>query len=86
MKNLPKTKILIICTGNSCRSQMAEGFLKSLSSSFDVYSAGTRPELKVNPIAIQVMNEKGIDISQQYPKSVNEFTNQTFESVTKNVN
>jgi arsenate reductase (thioredoxin) len=56
-------RILILCTGNSCRSQMAEGFLKSLDSRLEVYSAGTHPASKANPHAVAVMKEIGIDIS-----------------------
>jgi arsenate reductase len=57
-----KKKILIICTGNTCRSQMAEGFLKSFDETLDVFSAGTKAEQSVNPFAVKVMAEKGIDI------------------------
>lgn len=74
-------KILILCTGNSCRSQMAEGFLKSFGSNLEVYSAGTKPEKAVNPKAIQVMKEKGIDLSRNYPKSVDQFIEQPFDYV-----
>ncbi len=74
-------KILILCTGNTCRSQMAEGFLQSLDSSFDVVSAGTKAEGRVNPKAIQVMKEKGIDISSGYPQQVDEYLNQSFDYV-----
>ena len=74
-------KILILCTGNSCRSQMAEGFLKSLDNSLEVYSAGTDPSGAVHAKAVQVMKEKGIDISAGYPKSVNEFLNTPFNYV-----
>ena len=60
-----KTKILILCTGNSCRSQMAEGFLKKYANDiFDVYSAGIETH-GLNPKAVEVMNEIGIDISSQ---------------------
>ncbi|NUM62805.1 MAG: arsenate reductase ArsC, partial [Ignavibacteriaceae bacterium] len=52
-------KILILCTGNSCRSQMAEGFLKSFDKKLEVYSAGTSPAEKVNPFAIKAMKEIG---------------------------
>jgi arsenate reductase len=76
-----KSKILIICTGNSCRSQMAEGYLKSLDPALAVYSAGTRPEAKVNPNAVIVMSEIGIDISMQYPKNVDGFKNESFDFV-----
>lgn len=76
-----KKKILILCTGNSCRSQMAEGFLKSFDENLEVYSAGTKPAEKINPKAIQVMNEIGIDISSNYPKSVDQFINESFDYV-----
>jgi arsenate reductase (thioredoxin) len=74
-------KILIICTGNTCRSQMAEGFLKSFDSSIDVLSAGTRAEQHVNPYAVEVMQEVGIDISDQKPKQVDLFLNDAFDYV-----
>lgn len=74
-------KILILCTGNSCRSQMAEGFLRHLDSSLEVYSAGTRPANEVNPIAVKVMQEIGIDISKQFPKLVDRFINEEFDYV-----
>ena len=71
-------KILILCTGNSCRSQMAEGFLKSFDTKLKVYSAGTSPSRQVHAKAIEVMNIVGIDISDAYPKHVDEFTNNSF--------
>ncbi len=74
-------KILILCTGNSCRSQMAEGFLRAFDGNLDVYSAGTNPSAKVHPMAIKVMEKAGIDISEQKPKSVNEFLNDEFDYV-----
>lgn len=74
-------KILILCTGNSCRSQMAEGFLKSFDSNLEVYSAGTNPSDKVHPKAIQVMNELGIDLSKSYPKKVDQFLGDSFDYV-----
>jgi arsenate reductase len=76
-----KKKILIICTGNTCRSQMAEGFLKSFDNKLEVFSAGTKAEKKVNPYAVKVMAEKGIDISKQYPKDVDIFLKETFDYV-----
>ncbi len=72
-------KILVLCTGNSCRSQMAEGFLKSLNPSLDVFSAGTKPSDKVHPKAIMVMNEIGIDISSHSPKPVDNFLQDSFD-------
>lgn len=74
-------KILVLCTGNSCRSQMAEGFLKSFDSSMEVFSAGTDPSRFVHPKAIQVMEEIGIDISSNQPKSVDMFLNDEFDYV-----
>ncbi|MBP7497956.1 MAG: arsenate reductase ArsC [Bacteroidales bacterium] len=74
-------KILILCTGNSCRSQMVEGFLKSFNNKLEVYSAGTEPAKKVNPIAIKVMQEAGIDISNNKPKNVSEFLRHDFDYV-----
>ncbi|MGC9384628.1 MAG: arsenate reductase ArsC [Kosmotogaceae bacterium] len=66
-----KYKVAFVCVGNSCRSQMAEGFAKEYGKDiFEVYSAGTHPAGKVNQNAVEVMKEKGIDISDQYPKLV----------------
>ena len=73
--------ILILCTGNSCRSQMAEGFLQSFNRNLDVYSAGTNPAARISSRAIQVMNEVGIDISTEYPKSVDQFLGESFDYV-----
>ncbi|WP_187759779.1 helix-turn-helix domain-containing protein [Thiospirochaeta perfilievii] len=68
-------KILFLCTGNSCRSQMAEGFINKQSETYNVksFSAGTVPSKEIHPLAISVMKEKGIDISKQYPKSIKEY-------------
>ena len=74
-------RILILCTGNSCRSQMAEGFLRSFDSELEVYSAGTNPSKQVHPKAIQVMKEVGIDISKNYPKMVDKFLSESFDFV-----
>jgi arsenate reductase (thioredoxin) len=74
-------KILILCTGNSCRSQMAEGFLKSFDKTFEVHSAGTFPALKVSSKAIKVMKEAGIELSNHFPKSVDKFTDQEWDYV-----
>jgi len=74
-------RFLIICTGNSCRSQMAEYFLKSFDSTLEVYSAGTNPEKKVNPRTIMVMNEIGIDLSDSKPKDVDIFLTDAFDYV-----
>ncbi|MFO7851966.1 MAG: arsenate reductase ArsC [Bacteroidota bacterium] len=74
-------KILVLCTGNSARSQMAEGFLRSLDTSLEVYSAGTEPAGEVHPKAVSVMNEMGIDISQHKPKPVDIFLDDSFDYV-----
>jgi len=76
-----KMKILILCTGNSCRSQMAEGFLKSFDPELEVYSAGTNPSPRVHPLAVQVMQEVGIDISRDHPKNVDQFLDWSFDYV-----
>ncbi len=74
-------KILILCTGNSCRSQMAEGFIKSFNNHSEVVSAGTEPSGEVHPKAIKAMEEVGIDINKNFPKSVNGFLNESFDYV-----
>lgn len=74
-------RILVLCTGNSCRSQMAEAFLKSFDSKLEVYSAGTAPASKVHPKAVQVMKEVGIDISSNRTKTVQQFLSQSFDYV-----
>ena len=76
-----KKRILILCTGNTCRSQMAEGFLKSFDDELEVFSAGVKPEERVNPNAVKAMNEFGIDISGGIPQDVNEFINLSFDFV-----
>ena len=67
-------RVLFLCTGNSCRSQMAEGILRSLAAEgFESLSAGSQPAEAVHPMAIAVMQEIGIDISAQQPKSIDVF-------------
>ena len=74
-------RVLILCTGNSARSQMAEGLLKHLAGDrFEVYSAGTKPS-SVRPEAIAVMQEIGIDISGNRSKHVDEFAGEAFDYV-----
>lgn len=74
-------KVLILCTGNSCRSQMAHGFLQSFDSRIQVFSGGTQPATQVNPRAIKVMKEVGIDISDHIPTSVDTYLNKTWDYV-----
>lgn len=74
-------RVLILCTGNSARSQMAEGLLRhDAGDVFEVFSAGTKPT-RVRPEAITVMRELGIDIASQRSKSLNEFAGQEFDYV-----
>ena len=74
-------RILVLCTGNSCRSQMAEGLIRSFVRSIEVYSAGTDPADHVHPKAVFVMNEIGIDIFHHRPKTVDIFLNDSFDYV-----
>lgn len=76
-----KKKVLILCTGNSARSQMAEGLLKHIcQDDFDIHSAGTQPSV-VRPEAIKVLREIGIDISENRSKSVDEFADNEIDYV-----
>lgn len=74
-------KILVLCTGNSARSQMAEGILRALDPRLEVHSAGTEPAAQVNPFAVEAMRRIGIDISAARPKHVREFLGQAFDYV-----
>ena len=74
--------ILILCTGNSCRSHLAEGFLRqALGDAAIIASAGSKPAGYVHPLAIKVMAEVGIDIAPHTSKHLNEFLNQDVETV-----
>jgi arsenate reductase len=76
-----KERVLVLCTGNSARSQMAEGLLRDMAGDrFEVHSAGVDPSF-VRPEAIAAMREVGIDISNQRSKSVDEFAGQQFDYV-----
>lgn len=76
-----KKRVLILCTGNSARSQMAEGWLRELGGDrFEVHSAGTRPS-SVRPEAVEAMREVGVDISSHRSKSVDEFAGREFDYV-----
>ncbi len=75
-------RVLVLCTGNSCRSQMAEGWLKALyPDRIEAHSAGAQPAGYVHPLAVQVMAEAGIDISAGRSKSLTEFLDQPFDYV-----
>jgi arsenate reductase len=74
--------VLVLCTGNSCRSHLAEGILRAAAQgSFRVASAGSKPAGYVHPLAIEVMKEIGLDISGHHSRHLNEFLNQPVETV-----
>ncbi len=78
----PRPAILILCTGNSCRSHLAEGLLRAAAGDlFTVHSAGSKPAGYVHPLAIRAMQEIGIDISGHRSKSMNEFLQTPIETV-----
>lgn len=76
-----KARILVLCTGNSCRSQMAEAILKSFDPELEVYSAGVNPASVIQPNTFLVMKEIGIDISNNYPKDAKIFAGDSFDYV-----
>ena len=79
---MTKSSVLILCTGNSCRSHLAEGILRHAAGDlFNVYSAGSKPAGYVHPAAIKVMKEIGIDISGHTSKHMKEFLNQKIDTV-----
>ena len=75
------TRILILCTGNSCRSQMAEGIVRTLDPLVEAHSAGTHPATRVHPMAVRVMKEIGVNIASAAPKSVDRYTGEAFDAV-----
>jgi arsenate reductase len=82
MKENSKPTVLILCTGNSCRSHLAEGILRAAAGDFlNVQSAGSKPAGFVHPLAIKIMAEIGIDISKHHSKHMNEFLNRDVETV-----
>tara|TARA_B100000945_G_scaffold292282_1_gene267418 strand:- start:497 stop:1015 length:519 start_codon:yes stop_codon:yes gene_type:complete len=79
--NMNKKKVIFICTGNACRSQMAEGILRSMDeNSFEVFSAGSHPS-KLHPASVVVMNEIGIDISHHKSESIDNYINSGIDIV-----
>ena len=77
-----RLRVLVLCTGNSARSQMAEGWLRRLGGGrVDAFSAGTHPAPAVNPLAVRVMGEVGIDLAGQRPKSVEGFLGRPLDYV-----
>src|SRR5690242_1131784 len=78
---VPKVKVLFLCTGNSCRSQMAQGWAHELKGAqIEPYSAGTEPGV-LNPLAVRVMREAGVDISAHHAKHVDELRDIGFDYV-----
>jgi arsenate reductase len=78
---MSKRRVLFLCTGNSCRSQMAEGLVNYLLEEWDAFSAGTRPAGYVHPLAVEAMAELGLDISGYRSKPVDEFQNAQLDLV-----
>ena len=79
---MKKPAVLILCTGNSCRSHMAEGILRAVAGDLlEVHSAGSKPAGFVHPMAIEALHEIGIDISSHTSKSMNDFLNRDIETV-----
>src|ERR1041385_2343858 len=77
---MTKTRVLFLCTGNSCRSHMAEGFLRSLAGEqFESLSAGAKPAGYVHPLAVEAMQEAGVDISKHTSKSIDAFAGQKID-------
>ena len=74
------SKILVLCTGNSCRSQMAHGYLSKFLPNYQIYSAGTKPE-PVNKFAVKVMKEENIDISKNSSNHITDYKNINFDYV-----
>jgi arsenate reductase (thioredoxin) len=74
-------KVLILCTGNSCRSQMAHGFLQSFDHRIEVASAGTEPASRIDQKAMQIMNKANIDISHHKPTNVDEYLKEEWDYV-----
>ena len=77
-----RKRVLVLCTGNSCRSQMAEGWIRAeRGDCWEVTSAGTKPAERVHPLAVHVMAEAGVDISLATPRLVDEFLGQSWDLV-----
>ncbi len=81
------TKVSFVCVHNSCRSQMAEGWLKKLGGNdFEVYSAGTEEYPEVKPLAVEVMEEAGVDMSDHYPKLMTDLPDEVDYLITMGCN
>jgi arsenate reductase (thioredoxin) len=82
-----RIKILVLCTQNSCRSQMAEGLIRArFGDRVEVFSAGAQPTEQVHPLAVEALKRRGIDISGQIPKSIDTFRDQQFDIVITTCN
>ena len=82
IENPPIKRYLIVCTGNFCRSQMAEGWMRQLGKSrVEVYSAGSKPKGGVHPMAVEVMKERGIDLTQNTSNHIDEYIDEDFDCV-----
>ena len=82
MPDAARRQALILCTGNSCRSQMAEGWVNQrLGERWEAHSAGTRPAASVHPLAVKAMAEAGVDISSAVPKGVERFLDERWDLV-----
>jgi len=79
---MSKKRVLILCTGNSCRSQMAEALINDrLGDTWEAVSAGTKPADQANPLAIKALNEIGVDTEGSQPQHINDFKGQAFDRV-----
>lgn len=76
-----KTKVLFLCTGNSCRSQMAMRLMQALDDKLEVHSAGTVPADAVNPYAVRAMQEIGLDMADAFPKTVDRYLDEPWDYV-----
>ena len=82
MANAEKVRVLILCTGNSARSQMAEGILRKMAGDrADVHSAGITPAREIHPLAQRAMGEQGVDLGGQYPKDAARYAGQEFDMI-----
>ena len=79
--NKDNIRLLVLCTGNSCRSQMAEAFFKHYFPQWQVYSAGTEPAGAVHPLMLEVMRERGFDLNGHHPEPVGKYLNLPFDIV-----
>lgn len=81
-ENTSPKRYLIVCTGNFCRSQMAEGWMRELGKGrVEAFSAGSKPKGGVHPMAVEVMNDRGIDLTQNTSNHIDEYINEPFDCV-----